>query len=264
MLALTHAALIIALASRGATDANCTREAQVVYQVTPYFPDPSEHLAHYLVLVRIMIEPTGAESGATILESSGYDSIDAAAIWAATKSTYKPAYVSCQPVKKMYVSSFEFGPPGGVAASVMNVPAFWPGGDWIASHDPAPALNVASLGYLIGSWKRPGETLGFAEYFTEGPGVSLDQGLSFARARLEQFDPTDETTRTTSLCNGKLAAEELNFQFSTQRLVGKDVVHQAAVFVTVRHSTIYAFGYSMPEDTPFDPAVPPEIAGFCG
>jgi protein TonB len=60
------------------------------------------------VSVRVDLDASGHVTAATVIESSGNSDLDAAAIDAARKTTYRPAVFACQPQKSAHVMRFDF------------------------------------------------------------------------------------------------------------------------------------------------------------
>jgi len=75
----------------------------------PEFPAAARQAgASGTTLVRVDLDPAGNVTDATILESAGNADLDAAALAAARKTTYKPAIFACQAQKSAHVMRFDF------------------------------------------------------------------------------------------------------------------------------------------------------------
>jgi TonB family protein len=85
-------------------------EATVVAAVTPA-PDAARSLkAPATAVIQVTIGPDGKLISAKVAQSSKNPAIDQAALDAASKTTYAPKVVNCQPVTESYAFPYTFDP----------------------------------------------------------------------------------------------------------------------------------------------------------
>jgi TonB family protein len=79
--------------------------------VTPVMPDVPHGLKmHATVEVGVTVAPNGKVTRASIVHSSGNETIDRAVVEAAMHSTYSPKLVNCTPVQGSYLFRADFAP----------------------------------------------------------------------------------------------------------------------------------------------------------
>ncbi len=94
------------------TPGPCNREAAATNAVVPDFPQAlvGKLAGSVVVLVTVTIDATGKVVSTQVARSSGIPTLDAAAVEAATKSTYSPKVVDCKTVDGSYSFAAQFNP----------------------------------------------------------------------------------------------------------------------------------------------------------
>ena len=102
------------LASQPAAAAGCTQariDAHVTRMAPLEFPDPMyawEPGAAGTTLVEVQLSDTGAVQGLSVLRSSGYRSLDAQALKAASLNEYAPDVIDCHGVAGDFIFKANF------------------------------------------------------------------------------------------------------------------------------------------------------------
>jgi TonB family protein len=119
-------ALFLLLASPApAASPPCTRDATPQNIVTPDYPDSARKLKLGLrqVAVTVLIRADGTVQSASVARSSGNAALDAAAVAAASKTTYLPKTLNCKAVPGAYLFKVTFDPGAGGPPDACNHPA---------------------------------------------------------------------------------------------------------------------------------------------
>jgi TonB family protein len=115
---LTEIAFLLAAASPApsaapsATPVPCNRDVTIQTPVTPDYPDALRraNVGEVRVAIDVTVNANGKVASERILESSGLDAADQAALAAASQSTYLPKMVDCKPVAGHYLFKVTFDP----------------------------------------------------------------------------------------------------------------------------------------------------------
>jgi len=105
----TPLALTPAASNGSPTCADPFKVASAVKPVMPQYPAIASQLHQSgTALVRVDVAGDGTVANTSIFESSGYKSLDAAAVEAAAASSYSPAIFRCNPIASSYIFTAQF------------------------------------------------------------------------------------------------------------------------------------------------------------
>ncbi len=109
---VTFLALLVALQTAPPTPAPCNRDATVVHQTSPDYPQTARELGlgQRTVVIRVYLTPQGTIAALRVLTSSGNGFLDQAALTAAAQSTFSPRVKSCKPAFGLYLFKVTFDP----------------------------------------------------------------------------------------------------------------------------------------------------------
>jgi TonB family protein len=89
-----------------------TTEATVISATEPVFPLGTMNMLNgpVTVLAMVTVAVDGSPKAESIIKSSGFKTVDDAALRAARASTYKPKMFNCEPVQGTYLFRIDYRP----------------------------------------------------------------------------------------------------------------------------------------------------------
>jgi TonB family protein len=250
---LLFAASLPVSAQVAPSNQSCNAMLSVVKAQPPVYPPAAAGLGlgNLEVLVEVQVDAAGGVTGTKIVQSSGYDVIDAAAIASAEGTTYRPAMRNCVPVPMRALFKVVFRAPNFGSHDLVTPPTFTAPDGWMA--DPRPA----SPGELD-AWMHGNERLVVVGKAT-ADGESSAQSALNATLRTLRVEPSNATVKTQRVCGAPQPGARAGF---IRTLPGGER-RRELLLVAQGDGNTYEVRYSVPADTPFDPRVLAAIDAFC-
>ena len=109
---VTSLALLLALQTAAPTAPACNRDATVLRQIPPDYPQAARELGlgQRTVGIRVYVTPQGTVAALRVLNSSGNNFLDQAALGAAAQSTFSPRVKNCKATFGLYLFKVTFDP----------------------------------------------------------------------------------------------------------------------------------------------------------